>query len=86
MSTPIGAAINAAGVSYADLARAVGVSRTVVRDWAHGTRTPSTDRLRELSVVLGVSADVLLGLVECQNCGYMHDRSRDCAVCLEESA
>lgn len=51
-----------AGISQDDLAAKMKVSRQTVSRWETGSARPSADNLAKLSQLLGVSADVLLGL------------------------
>lgn len=54
-----------AGLTQQQLAERVGVSVSAVRDWeARGAKENEADLYRRLARALGVSADVLLGLVE----------------------
>lgn len=43
------------------LAAELGVSRTTVRDWLSGKRTPDPENLSEITQLFGVSREVLLG-------------------------
>ena len=50
------------GITQAELARKLGVTRTGVNAWEMGISVPSTQYIAELSVFFGVSVDYLLGL------------------------
>ncbi len=53
-----------AGLSQSGLAKAAGVSLGSLRNWEHGRREPLLSAVISLSKALGVSLDVLAGLVE----------------------
>jgi transcriptional regulator with XRE-family HTH domain len=55
------ACLAAAGVSQADLARELGVSRAAVQYWKTGRHRPGQPRIAGIARVLGVSLDQLLG-------------------------
>ena len=48
------------GMTQLELAEAVEVSRQAVSKWESGSALPSTEKLRSLSELYGVSADYLL--------------------------
>ena len=48
------------GMTQAELARKLGVTRSGVNAWEMGVTVPSTQYVVELSLLFGVSADVLL--------------------------
>lgn len=48
-----------AGLSLADVAKPMGVSRQAVQQWELGTRWPNPDRLPALAELLGVTIDEL---------------------------
>ena len=50
------------GMTQAELARKLGVTRSGVNAWEMGVTVPSTQYIVELSLLFGVSADVLLDL------------------------
>ena len=50
------------GMTQAELARKLGVTRSGVNAWEMGVTVPSTQYVVELSLLFGVSADVLLDL------------------------
>ena len=50
------------GITQAELARELGVTRSGVNAWEMGISVPSTQYITELSVFFGVSVDYLLGL------------------------
>ena len=50
------------GMTQAELARKLGVTRSGVHAWEMGVTVPSTQYVVELSLLFGVSADVLLDL------------------------
>lgn len=50
------------GMTQADLARSLGVTRSGVNAWEMGISVPSTQYVVELAVLFGVSTDYLLGL------------------------
>lgn len=50
------------GITQAELARKLGVTRSGVNAWEMGISVPSTQYIAELSVFFGVSVDYLLGL------------------------
>ena len=60
----IAKARKAINVSQADLAAAIGVHVQTLSRWERGVRTPDAVQLREIGMVLGVSVDYLLALVE----------------------
>ncbi len=49
-------------LTQTDLAKKMFVTRSSVNAWEMGITIPSTERLAELTTVLNVSADYLLGL------------------------
>lgn len=51
----------AAGLSQAELARAIGVPQSNLAYWETSTKPPSSDVLPKLADVLGVHVEVLLG-------------------------
>ena len=53
-----------AGLTQEQLAEIIGVSRTAVVRWESGETYPSIDHLIELTKVLKVSADFILGIRE----------------------
>lgn len=50
------------GMTQADLARKLGVTRSGVNAWEMGITTPSTQYVVELSLLFGVSTDYLLDM------------------------
>ncbi len=50
------------GITQAELARKLGVTRSGVNAWEMGISVPSTQYIAELSIFFGVSVDYLLGL------------------------
>ena len=50
------------GLSQAELAKALGLSRSSVNAWERETAQPSPDALVALSRLFGVSTDYLLGI------------------------
>ncbi|HHW14822.1 MAG TPA: helix-turn-helix transcriptional regulator [Firmicutes bacterium] len=52
----------AMGLTQAELAARLEVSESAVRMWELGQREPDIQTLRNLSLLLGIPADVLLGL------------------------
>ena len=50
------------GITQAELARKLGVTRSGVNAWEMGISVPSTQYIAELSVFFEVSVDYLLGL------------------------
>ena len=50
------------GITQAELARRLGVTRSGVNAWEMGISVPSTQYIVELAQFFGVSADYLLGL------------------------
>lgn len=55
-------ALKMARVSQSELARAVGIHASTVNRWLTGERLPDADELERACRLLGLSADVLLGL------------------------
>ena len=51
-----------AGLSITALAKKVGVSPTCACYWEKGKRKPDYDQVKQICIVLGVSANVVLGL------------------------
>lgn len=56
-------------LTRAELARAAGLDTRMVWRYENGGVAPSLFAFRELALALGVSADGLLGLGECGECG-----------------
>jgi len=52
------------GLTQAELARRLGLTRASVNGWEMGLVVPSTSMLVELSKLFGVSADYLLGIAQ----------------------
>ncbi len=50
-----------------ELAKELGVKDNIVSYWCSGTRMPNTEQIVKIAKLLGVSADYLLGLADCQN-------------------
>lgn len=50
------------GMTQAELARKLGVTRSGVNAWEMGVTVPSTQYIMELSLLFGVSTDVLLDM------------------------
>lgn len=50
------------GMTQAELARKLGLTRSSVNSWEMGLSVPSTQYIIELAKVFGVSTDYLLGL------------------------
>ena len=66
------------GLSQAELAEKVFVTRQAVSRWESGETTPNTETLKLLSALFGVSINTLLGLprqLRCQCCGMPLDDS-----------
>lgn len=57
-------AMDAAGMSAADLARRLGISDAIISQYRNGKYKPRQNRLYEISQILGVSPAWLLGLDE----------------------
>ena len=55
---------NKAGKTQAELARALGITRSGVNAWEMGLSVPSTPYIVELAKFFGVSTDFLLGMEE----------------------
>lgn len=53
-----------AGLTQAELARRLGVTRSGVNSWEMGLTTPSTAYIVELALLFGVSTDYLLDMPE----------------------
>ena len=51
-----------AGMTQAELARKLGVTRSGVNAWEMGVTVPSTQYVVELSLLFGVSTDILLDM------------------------
>ena len=52
------------GITQAELAKRLGLTRSGVNAWEMGISVPSTQYIIELSLFFGVSSDYLLGLSE----------------------
>ena len=66
------------GLSQAELAEKVFVTRQAVSRWESGETTPNTETLKLLSALFGVSINTLLGSprqLRCQCCGMPLDDS-----------
>ena len=50
----------AAGISQADVAAALGVTRAAVNDWEHGRFAPRGKRLPQIAKLLGCTVDEIL--------------------------
>lgn len=50
------------GITQAELARQLGITRSGVNAWEMGLSIPSTQYIVELAIFFGVSTDYLLGL------------------------
>ena len=50
------------GISQAQLARMLGVTKETVSRWESGDKEPTPEHLRDLTIVLKVSGDYLLGI------------------------
>lgn len=55
---------NEKGLGQVELAKEVGVSKSVISMWENGLREPSMNSLIKLSVFFNVSIDYLVGLKE----------------------
>lgn len=55
-------AMDAAGMSAADLARKLGISDAIISQYRNGKYRPRQDRLYQISQILGVSPAWLIGL------------------------
>lgn len=62
IGTRIARARKLVNLKQVDLGAAIGVSDQTISNWEVGLRTPRADLLKKLCVVLGCSADYLLGL------------------------
>lgn len=49
-------------ITQEQLASLVGYNQTVISQWEHGTRDPSTEALIKLSEIFNVSVDEILGI------------------------
>ncbi|MCX4314280.1 MAG: helix-turn-helix transcriptional regulator [Clostridia bacterium] len=58
-----------AGLTMADLARAVGVSDATICKWEKGETSPMSYAVIALAQFFGVTADYLLGLDDCCQAG-----------------
>lgn len=56
--------LKASGVSQAELAKRINMSKSVVNEYCSGKKKPSLDVLILICRALGESADYLLGLVD----------------------
>ena len=67
------------GITQLELAEALKVSRQAVSKWESGASLPSTENLRSLSELYGVSVDYLLneGEKEQRKTGFLPEESRD---------
>lgn len=45
-----------------ELSKMIGYNRTIISQWEHGTRDPSTEALIKLSEIFDVSVDEILGI------------------------
>lgn len=45
-----------------ELSKMIGYNRTIISQWEHGTRDPSTQALIKLSEIFNVSVDEILGI------------------------
>ena len=52
------------GITQAELAKQLGITRSGVNAWEMGLSVPSTQYIIELAVFFGVSTDYLLGLAD----------------------
>ncbi len=52
------------GISQKELAEKVGVSPSAINQYEAGSKTPSTDILKEIALALSTEADYLLGIKE----------------------
>lgn len=50
------------GKTQKELAEKVGYNQTIISQWEHGTRDPSTEALIKLSEIFDVSVDEILGI------------------------
>lgn len=57
----------ASGMTQKDLAERLGVSQPTISDWLRNVTFPSSENLREICKITGLSADDLL-------CGHTDDR------------
>lgn len=67
-------------------ARLVGAEHGVILAYESGDRVPSVARMRELCLLYGVSADALLGLGECAECGRTCEASEAKNHCRSTAA
>lgn len=67
--TRLRAARLAAGYAQAQIASILGTRQTTISRYERGAEHPGIARIREFCLVYGVSADALLGLAECPECG-----------------
>ena len=72
-----------AGLTQAELARALGLSRAGVNAWEMGLSVPSTIYIVELAKTFKVSTDYLLGMVETATISVKGLTQREVAVILE---
>lgn len=50
------------GLTQTELARKMSITRSSVNAWEMGISIPSTEKIAELSIILNVSSDFLLGI------------------------
>ena len=50
------------GWTQAEVARAIGLSKNALTNYETGIREPSLEKLKDICVLFGVSADYLIGL------------------------
>ena len=66
------AARKAECMSVRTAALAAGAPPSSIWHYEHGSRLPSLGRFRDLCLAYGVSADAILGLRDCLECGRTH--------------
>ena len=71
------------GISQAQLARMLGVTKETVSKWESGDKEPTPEHLRDLGTVLKVSSDHLLGIERQQVISVQGLKDED--VCLLQS-
>ena len=64
------------GITQTDLADRMGVLQKDISRWENGQRTPTLHFLRELCIVLDISADVLLDIKELNTDSLREEKER----------
>lgn len=54
-------------MTQSQLANVIGYNQTIISQWEHGTRDPSTESLIKMSKIFNISVDELLGIEKANN-------------------